>query len=1119
MAEALLGAVFEKLLSLAQNEFATMSGIQGKAKKLSNTLELIKAVVEDAEEKQITNKPIKVWLQQLKDAVYILDDILDECSIESLRLKGLSSLKPKSIKFRYEIGNKLKEISRRFDEIADQKNKYVLQEVVRERSTDVAEWRQTSSIIPQAKLYGREDDKEKIVKFLLSQARESDFLSIYPIVGLGGMGKTTLAQMVYNDDQVTSNFNIKVWICVSENFSVQRILCSIIESITKAKHDCLNLDVTERKVQELLQGKRYFLVLDDVWRKNEEMKFGLTQDKWNKLKCVLSCASKGASILVSTRDMKVAAIMGTCQAHHLCGLSEDECWMLFKQYAFGTEKEERAELVPIGKEIVKTCGGSPLAAQALGGLLFSRSEEKEWLEVMESGLWNLEGENSILAALRLSYFHLTPTLRQCFAFCAIFPKDTEIMKEDLIHLWMANGFISSRANLEVEDVGNMIWNELYQKSFFQDMKLVDYSDVIHFKMHDLVHDLALSIMGQECMVLGNTNMTDLSTSTHHVSFDSGMDVLSLHKSALKKVESLRTFYQLKVSNNVSGCIPIHCSTLRVLRTSSFNLSPLKNLIHLRYLELFKLEIETLPDSIYSLRKLEILKLRSLKKLVCLPKDLTCLQDLRHLVIEDCYSLSCMFPNIGKLSRLRTLSKYIVSSEIGHSLAELHDLKLRGNLHIKGLENVGSLSEAQEANLMGKKDIHKLQLIWDKEVHSKPYATNPKLVLNALQPHSNLKNLKIEYSAGLQLPTWMEMLTNLVSLKLYGCEMCVRLPSLGKLPYLRRIKISEMNDVQYMDDDESDDGVEVKAFPSLEKLSLSGCSKLERLLKVERGENFPCLSDLAIRNCPKLELPSCCIPSLKKLHLEDYTDDLLRSLSCFNGLTSLRLYAGDVDLTSFPVGTLTCLQTLWIRGSKVLKELPNEIFKNLNNLEYLSIGWSSELESLPEQGWEGLRSLRTLGFWDCGELKSLPDGVRHLTSLQLLNIYYCRKLESLPEQGWEGLRSLRTLGFWYCGELKSLPDGVRHLTSLQLLNIRYCRKLESLPEQGWEGLRSLRTLQISGCGELKSLPDGVRHLTSLQLLSIAHCPALAERCKEGTGEDWDKIAHVSKVQIINSEFGL
>ncbi|MCI11344.1 NBS-LRR resistance protein, partial [Trifolium medium] len=189
--------------------------------------------------------------------------------------------------------------------------------------------------------------------------------------------------------------------------------------------------------------------------------------------------------------------MGTCQAHNLFGLSDNECWLLFKQYAFGHDREERAELVTIGKEIIKKCGGLPLAAQALGGLMRSRSGEKEWLEIKESKLWSLSDDNSILPVLRLSYVHLTPALKQCFSFCAMFPKDTEINKEELIHLWMANGFISSRENLEAEDVGNMIWNELCQKSFFQDIKIIGFTGDIFFKMHDLVHDLAQSIMGQE----------------------------------------------------------------------------------------------------------------------------------------------------------------------------------------------------------------------------------------------------------------------------------------------------------------------------------------------------------------------------------------------------------------------------------------------------------------------------------------------------------------------------------------------------------------------------------------------------------------------------------------------
>src|ERR1044072_7803945 len=106
----------------------------------------------------------------------------------------------------------------------------------------------------------------------------------------------------------------------------------------------------------------------------------------------------------------------------------------------------------------------------------------------------------------LSYLNLKLSLRPCFSFCAIFPKDFVIVKEDLIHLWMANGFISARGNLEVEHVGNEVWNELYQRSFFQEVKTSE-DGKITFKMHDLVHDLAQSTMGEECVVSDLTTFT------------------------------------------------------------------------------------------------------------------------------------------------------------------------------------------------------------------------------------------------------------------------------------------------------------------------------------------------------------------------------------------------------------------------------------------------------------------------------------------------------------------------------------------------------------------------------------------------------------------------------------
>ncbi|AES79733.1 putative P-loop containing nucleoside triphosphate hydrolase, leucine-rich repeat domain, L [Medicago truncatula] len=1006
MADPFLGVVFENLMSLLQIEFSTIYGIKSKAENLSTTLVDIRAVLEDAEKRQVTDNFIKVWLQDLKDVVYVLDDILDECSIKSSRLKKFTSLK-----FRHKIGNRLKEITGRLDRIAERKNKFSLQTggTLRESPYQVAEGRQTSSTPLETKALGRDDDKEKIVEFLLTHAKDSDFISVYPIVGLGGIGKTTLVQLIYNDVRVSDNFDKKIWVCVSETFSVKRILCSIIESITLEKCPDFELDVMERKVQGLLQGKIYLLILDDVWNQNEQLEYGLTQDRWNRLKSVLSCGSKGSSILVSTRDKDVATIMGTCQAHSLSGLSDSDCWLLFKQHAFRHYREEHTKLVEIGKEIVKKCNGLPLAAKALGGLMFSMNEEKEWLDIKDSELWDLPQEKSILPALRLSYFYLTPTLKQCFSFCAIFPKDREILKEELIQLWMANGFIAKR-NLEVEDVGNMVWKELYQKSFFQDCKMGEYSGDISFKMHDLIHDLAQSVMGQECMYLENANMSSLTKSTHHISFNSDT-FLSFDEGIFKKVESLRTLFDLKnYSPKNHDHFPLNRS-LRVLCTSQ--VLSLGSLIHLRYLELRYLDIKKFPNSIYNLKKLEILKIKDCDNLSCLPKHLTCLQNLRHIVIEGCGSLSRMFPSIGKLSCLRTLSVYIVSLEKGNSLTELRDLNLGGKLSIEGLKDVGSLSEAQEANLMGKKNLEKLCLSWENnDGFTKPPTISVEQLLKVLQPHSNLKCLEIKYYDGLSLPSWVSILSNLVSLELGDCKKFVRLPLLGKLPSLEKLELSSMVNLKYLDDDESQDGMEVRVFPSLKVLHLYELPNIEGLLKVERGKVFPCLSRLTIYYCPKLGLP--CLPSLKSLNVSGCNNELLRSIPTFRGLTELTLYNGE-GITSFPEGmfkNLTSLQSLFVDNFPNLKELPNEPFN---------------------------------------------------PALTHLYIYNCNEIESLPEKMWEGLQSLRTLEIWDCKGMRCLPEGIRHLTSLEFLRI-------------WS------------------------------------CPTLEERCKEGTGEDWDKIAHIPKIKI-------
>ncbi|KAF7815702.1 putative disease resistance protein RGA1 [Senna tora] len=995
MAEAFLGILVENLNSFARAELATFCGVGGEIERLTNSLTQIQAVIEDAEKKEITSSSIRDWLQKLKDAAHVLDDILDEYSVRSTPPQYNSSIRPNNIRFRYRIGKKLKEISQRLDQIAKDMRDYdfVVREVMRERPIhEIPERPQTGFVVDQSQIYGRDGDKDKIVELLLGQ--DHDSLFVYPIVGLGGLGKTTLAQLVFNDPRVIKHFGaLRIWVCISDDFSEIRILQSVMESITSERCDTSNLATLQKRVQEKLQNERYLLVLDDVWNQDQNKWYQLNQDKWNQLRSVLAFGSKGASVLVTTRDLDVASIMGNHPPYHLSLLSEDECWLLFKQRAFIDDKEASPQLEEIGKEIVKKCGGLPLVAKALGSLLHSKSDEKQWLEVKEIELWNLSLENFILSTLRLSYFSLTPALRRCFAFCAIFSKDEIIGKEELIHLWMANGFISSRENLEIEDVGNEIWNELYKNSFFQEVT-IDDDGCTKFKMHALIHDLAQSITKKECSVIKGGDITNLPRSTHHIKYVG--DGLTFNKKDITNVESLRTFFNMNHGSELDfGKFQVQ--SLRVLSTNSPKLPSLSYLIHLRYLAIHDLGIDTIPTSICSLRRLEILKFIHCVKLRSLPEGLANLQNLRHLIILRCSALSHMPPSIGKLSGLRTLSLFIVRSEKGHSLKELHGLKLRQReLSIKGLECVGSVDEAKGVNLIGIEELRVLSLSWDnsKEIEMKAVGVDAEQVMEALQPHSNLKKLEVRGYKGSHFPSWMKDVSNLVSLQLQDCSNCVQLPALGKLPSLETLSIVNMACVEYLDDDECYDGVEVKAFISLKTLELYGMPKLERLLKREGGEMFPHLHILYISSCPKLTLS--CLPSVEELNLGYSKEELVKSISNLHGLKWLNI-TEELDLGYGKEELVKSISNLhglkWLNitgGSKLPTQLPA--------LEILDLNGCDELECIPEKVLEAINSLRTLRISKCRALKCLPEAIQHLTSLECLIIRDCPILEERCKEG-------------------------------------------------------------------------------------------------------------------------
>jgi Leucine-rich repeat (LRR) protein len=469
-----------------------------------------------------------------------------------------------------------------------------------------------------------------------------------------------------------------------------------------------------------------------------------------------------------------------------------------------------------------------------------------------------------MPALRLSYLNLSVKLRQCFAFCALFPKDEIISKQFLIELWMANGFISSNNMLEEEDIGNEAWNELYQRSFFQYIETDIFGKITSFKMHDLLHDLAQSISEEVCCITIDDEMPGTFERIRHLSFEREI-LTSVDSIWMRSIKSLRT-YTSSIVESIPPSI-FKYRSLRVLKvTSELNevSSSIGHLKYLSYLDLSKGEFETLPESICKLWNLQILKLDNCRYLQKLPHNLIRLNALQHLSLNNCCRLSSLPPQIGKLTSLKTLSMYVVGKKKGSLLAELGQLNFKvDRFHIKHLERVKSVEDAKEANMLNK-HLNNLRLSWDEE---SVLQENVKQILEVLQPYiQKLQELHVEGYTGSYLPEWMSSpsLKHLRSLFLKKCKSCLHLPQLGKLPSLKELSILSCSQIEGLDG-------ALQHVTALQSLSLEDLPNLTSL--PDCLGNLSSLKKLAILECPKLK----CLPM---------------SIQSLTGLKSLRIFFCD-----------------------------------------------------------------------------------------------------------------------------------------------------------------------------------------------------------------------------------
>lgn len=1052
---------------------------------------------------------------------------------------------------RHKFGRKIKAIKERLDKIRNDRGFHLeeRQVVTRSGREDI------HSYVPEEEVIGRDGDRRAIIRRLLDDRIEEN-VSVVSIIGIGGLGKTTLAQLVFNDENVQKHFHLRMWVYVSPDFSVRSVVEKIIKSATDKGLENLEMDQLQKLLRREIDGKRYLLVLDDVWNENRE--------EWRKLEILLSACGKGSRIMVTTRSEVVGEIMSSTMAPYILGrLNEDESWTLFKKVACKLgEEPSNAKIVGIGKEIVERCGGIPLAIRTIGRTMYFKDPETEWSSFLKLEFSRLPQEKTdILPTLKLSYDNLPPHLKHCFALCNLFPKGHEIDVDMLINLWMAQGCInwSSNSAKSLADVGYEYLSDLHWRSFFQEVDDVHWMNLFNMllkkqdcKMHDLMHDLAKQVGGTRCAILLRNERGDLDKNTHHVTFNFHLDSLQQIPTTLSRTNKIRSILLLGQSSStiqgrqgqsICDAVVSNFKLLRFLDLHNMGIEVVPNCIgklrHLRYLDLSRnKDIKALPNSITMLCNLHTLKFSDCQKLRELPANMKKLVNLLHLDIAGCDGLAHMPQGLDQMTNLRTLPLFVLKVDYAsdfwsrprgprgdHEVGVLSDLmglnNLRGALEIV---NLGNGEDTMKANLKEKKHLHSLLLCWrpvvEKTNDSLQGVIDYEATLEGLSPHPNLKRLTITFFNGVRFSSWLPSLANLEVLFLENCRKCQYLPPLNQFHSLKQLSLLRMDSLEYISSDSfAASSSSTTILPSLQNLFFGNLPNLKGWwciseADVDDDDNsfamplsssrtvayFPRLADFYYINCPKLSFLPLSSNMLGLTVGNKNWKSFQHVMSSISTRQQMHTTAKEEEEpTASPSSSL----------STSVSPFPKLIRFLLTGI--------NDLHSLPE--WlKYLTSIDRLIITNCDNFKCLSPGLQYLDSLKQLYIVDCQQFDMSNDVDgfkWQASKTLRVLFLVGLPRLETLPEGIKHVRSLEVLRIKDCAGFVGIPEC-ISNLQSLSTLKITRCQKFASLPKGIRQLKSLQKLKIKDCnPNIYKRCQREVGEDWPAVAHIPELILKSS----
>ncbi|KAL2892984.1 Disease resistance protein RGA2 [Bienertia sinuspersici] len=991
-------AITKTVAGKAFEEISLVWGFNDELGKLKKRLSYIEAFLNDLGNKrhaQIQSELVDTWLKDVKKVACSAENLMDDYNYEMLRRKlefkvinssssnnnnhgsrASSSLFKKKRKtsiawkkcsnyvkpstnplaFRIRMTHRVKRILSEFDELYKDAERHGLKSVDLPTSTTNKEDNSLSQIraSPPTEIFiGRKKDQH----ILLQKLRPPSYSHHLPI------------------------------------------LQEMVESVTMTACVLKSKDTIIDELQEKLKGKRLFLMLDDVWNEDKLL--------WDSFISNLTKLSvlPGSVILITARNNNVAKTAHSLYEHKLEGLSKEVGWALLKQQvAFVSSLNDVA-----GRILIK-CKGVPLAIKAIGSILQEMESPSDWDRLEKNEVWDIEQHHTdksyIMPSLLLSYNHFNNlSLKQCFACCAIFPKDKVMTKRDLTTLWLAQDLLSDEYNsvncsltTTAETIGEKYIDCLVNHSFLLEEKnKYDHWDDTAYKIHDLVHDLASYISKNDLLVCKVADkVEDVDSNLRHLAFDSSENEIALRETlAETKLNKLRTII---IWNGVPKWNSLICAKY----------------IHTLILAKLERHIET----------------------------------SRFLLASK---------GLGQLTSLQTLPRLDLCDGEGWTIDELGPLyQVKGEVYITGLKNLKNKEHAKEAGLKRKDKIVRLSLDWNvsygEDEEESCGVHNDECVLDSLEPHPSINTLEIYGFRGVRFPEWMRtvsvkhlpsghsiLLNSLTRLELHFCKKCQQLPSLGQLPNLKFLRLAHFDAVEHIGEEfyESSNnnytcteppiiptagGIKRKvsfpnlirldirffrklttwkppsssttALPSLETLMIFVCGKLRKI--PTSLEKCTSLQDLHIEGCPLIEGPIPDIGKLQRLANLKLAAGALSTSSpqwipLLSHLTEVKILGLREEWDITLISSLTCLTSLSLSSCPNFKPLPAQkplpYFISSSTLQYLAISEFDEMEALPE--WIGnFSSLQSLELHTCKKLKWLPSSMQCLSQLQRLDIFDC-----------------------------------------------------------------------------------------------------------------------------------